>query len=293
MQAHKAKIGVKPLQAGRQKTKGSGCHRVEHPYIVWQNMTSPASYPKIRLFVEQPLSPGRSVTLSDQHAHYLLHVMRVRPGEEVALFNSTEGEWRAEITGQSKREVFAQLKEQLRAHTPGPDAWLVFAPIKHERIDYIAEKATELGVSDIWPVFTKHTIVSRVNVDRLRSHAREAAEQCERVNVPELHEPRPLTTLLGAWPKDRRLFYGDESGRGQPPKAVLPTLSAQPWALLIGPEGGFSADELALLRSLPYTTALSLGPRIMRADTAAVAALACLQCWLGDWDDKPAFRTAS
>lgn len=256
-------------------------------------MHTPKPYPKIRLFVEQPLAPGGSVTLHEKQAHYLLHVMRAHVGTPLVLFNGEDGEWRGEITSETKRDVFVQLKDRLREPMPGPDAWLVFAPIKNERIDYIAEKATELGVSELWPVFTRHTAVNRVNIDRLRANAIEAAEQCERVNVPLVHEPQQLTNLLASWPKERRLFYGDESGGGTAPKQLLADMSPCPWALLIGPEGGFAPDEFVLLKTMPFATPLSLGPRVMRADTAAIAALACLQSWLGDWDEKPAFRTAS
>ena len=185
----------------------------------------------------------------------------------------------------------AIIGDRTRAQTVEPDLWLAFAPIKRARIDFLVEKATELGVSALLPVFTRHTAVERVNVERLRAHAVEAAEQTERLSVPTLHEPQTLSGLLANWPAPRRLLMCDEAGSGAPIALALAALDgparAAPWAILIGPEGGFAADELANLHGLPFVTPVSLGPRILRADTAAIAALSCWQAALGDWRLTP------
>jgi 16S rRNA (uracil1498-N3)-methyltransferase len=186
-----------------------------------------------------------------------------------------------------KKEAVALVAERTREQQAEPDVWLCFAPVKRARIDYIAEKATELGVSVLQPIVTQHTIVERVNVERLRANAVEAAEQTERLSVPEVRAPVDLTRMLGAWPAGRRLLMCDETGGGPPIAGVLQGLDANartaPWAILIGPEGGFATAELTLLRRIKDVTAVGLGPRILRADTAALSALAVWQSLIGDW----------
>ena len=238
-----------------------------------------------RLFVESDLGPGDEVPLSDSHAHYLRNVMRRAEDAPLLLFNGRDGEWRAALALRGK-SASARLVERTREQTSEPDVWLCFAPIKRARIDFVAEKATELGASVLQPILTRHTAVERVKVDRLRANAIEAAEQTERLSVPEVREPVDFARLIAAWPAGRRLLVCDETGGGPPIAAALGTLDeaarAAPWAIVIGPEGGFAADELKALRDVPQMLAVGLGPRILRADTAALAALACWQALVGD-----------
>lgn len=236
---------------------------------------------KIRLFVEHPLGPGQSVPLSADQAHYLFAVMRIGPGDGVALFNGRDGEWRADVAAVAKRGGTLTCVEQTRPLLLPPDLWLLFAPIKKARTDFIVEKATELGAARILPVQTEFTNSERIARDRLQAHAVEAAEQCGGTFVPEVAELQPLPRLLAAWPEGRRLLWADEALAG--PAETLAALPRGPWAILIGPEGGFSAAERTRLRALPFVTPVGLGPRILRADTAAVAALALWQAALGDW----------
>ncbi|MDP3195495.1 16S rRNA (uracil(1498)-N(3))-methyltransferase [Tabrizicola sp.] len=235
---------------------------------------------KIRLYVDQPLAPGQAVRLSPDQAHYLTGVMRLTAGAAILLFNGRDGEWRATLTDASKRGAIAVCDTQTRPlHLP-PDLWLLFAPIKKARTDFIVEKAVELGAARILPVQTRHTNSDRIRQDRLQAHAVEAAEQCGATYVPEVTDLHHLDRLLAQWPTDRRLYWCDETALGQP-ATITPTQG--PAAILIGPEGGFSADEAAKLRGRPHVTPLSLGPRILRADTAAVAALTLWQAACGDW----------
>lgn len=240
--------------------------------------------PYHRLFVEAPLSAGQPVALDRAAAHYLGTVLRLGVGAEILLFNGRDGEWRARLSRLGKAGGEALPEQQTRPQRGEPDLWLCFAPVKRARIDLIAEKAGELGVAVIQPVFTRRTNVARVNTDRLRANAREAAEQCERLTLPRVAEPVTLAALLAHWPAERRLLLCDESGTAPPVAQVLAGLTpGEPWAVLIGPEGGFEPAELTTLRALPGAVAVSLGPRILRADTAAIAALALWQAHLGDW----------
>lgn len=235
---------------------------------------------KIRLYVDQPLGDGQAVRLSPEQAHYLTGVMRLATGSPILLFNGKDGEWRATLAEASKRGAIAVCDAQTKPlHLP-PDLWLLFAPIKKARTDFIVEKAVELGAARILPVQTRHTNSERIRQDRLQAHATEAAEQCGATYVPEVAELIALDKLLAKWPEDRRLYWCDETAIGQP-ATLTPTTG--PAAILIGPEGGFSAEEAARLRGKPNVTALSLGPRILRADTAAVAALTLWQAACGDW----------
>ncbi|MCU0904126.1 MAG: 16S rRNA (uracil(1498)-N(3))-methyltransferase [Tabrizicola sp.] len=235
---------------------------------------------KIRLYVDQPLAPGQAVALSQDQAHYLTGVMRLGEGAAILLFNGRDGEWRATLAQAGKRNAVAVCDTQTRPlHLP-PDLWLLFAPIKKARTDFIVEKAVELGAARILPVQTRHTNSERIRQDRLQAHAIEAAEQCGATFVPEVTDLQHLDRLLSKWPDDRRLYWCDETAIGQP--ATLAP-SEGPAAILIGPEGGFSAEEAAKLRARPNVTPLSLGPRILRADTAAVAALTLWQAACGDW----------
>jgi 16S rRNA (uracil1498-N3)-methyltransferase len=239
----------------------------------------PSSLP--RLFVEEALADGAVLTLEGVQANYLGAVLRLRAGAQVKLFDDRTGEWLAEIAEAGKRRVTLTIERKLREREAVPDLWLLFAPIKRGRIDWLVEKATELGAARLVPVLTRRTVVDRLNLDRLRAHAIEAAEQCERTALPELAEPRKLEALLAAWPAGRGLYFADEAG-GAP---FRPEPGAA--AILIGPEGGFTDEERASILSLPDAHAVSLGPRILRADTAAIAALSVWMAAAGDWATAP------
>lgn len=246
--------------------------------------------PRIRLHVEAALRPGATVAARPEQAHYLLHVMRLKAGDALALFNAHDGEFAATLAEAGKRSATLLVGDVLRPPRPEPDLWLVFAPLKGDRSQWVAEKATELGVSALWPVFTRRTVPTRVNTDRLAANAVEAAEQCERLSVPDIRPAMPLDRVLAEWPEGRRLLVMDETGTGAGIGEVLPTLPEGAAAILVGPEGGFAESELDALRRLPFVTFVGLGPRILRADTAALAALACWQAWAGDWRLRPAYR---
>ena len=237
----------------------------------------------IRLFVEENLQTGIDLEIKASQFHYLKNVMRLATGAEVMLFNSRDGEYLAEITDSGKRSMMVKLIKQSRPQSDDPDIWLIFAPIKKNRLDMIAEKATELGVAKLVPVITDHTNVERVKTDRLRANAIEAAEQCCRLTVPEITEPMPLQKLLDNWEVTRRLLVMDETTVEDGDAGVsMATLGKSKDgqacdAILIGPEGGFSASELDLLGNLPFVTKVSLGGRILRAETAALAALTLWQ----------------
>ncbi|MBS8226787.1 16S rRNA (uracil(1498)-N(3))-methyltransferase [Vannielia litorea] len=235
---------------------------------------------KTRLHVDQPLGPEQTVALSREQAHYLFAVMRLAVGDGVALFNGEAGEWLAEVIVANKRNPVLQCREQTGPQVSPPDLWLCFAPIKKARTDFIVEKAAEMGARRIVPVLTEFTNAERVRVDRLQAHAVEAAEQCGGTFVPQVAEPVKLAALLDGWPEDRSLMFCNEALVGEDRKLGG---EAGPWAVLIGPEGGFSESERARLIALPQSHAVALGPRILRADTAAVAALTLWQTTHGDW----------
>ncbi|MGF1629833.1 MAG: 16S rRNA (uracil(1498)-N(3))-methyltransferase [Kiloniellaceae bacterium] len=249
--------------------------------------------PATRLYVEAVLAADQTVGLDHSRAHFLRSVLRLGPGACLAVFNGRDGEWLAEIEGLGKGWCSLKLLEQRRVAEPEPDLWLVFAPIKRARIDFMAEKATELGCSVLQPVMTRFTAVSRVNEERLAANAREAAEQCERLTVPEVCETVGFGQLLDSWPEDRRLLVCAEWGDARPIAEALQAIRAGsgadpgPWAVMTGPEGGFAESELDALRKLPFVTPVGLGPRILRADTAALAAIACWQAVLGDGARRP------
>lgn len=234
--------------------------------------------PKIRLFVESELANGQTVQLAGPQAHYLRSVMRLGPGDAIAVFNGVDGEWRATVDDLRKSGGSLCIADQLRPQTEEPDVWLLFAPVKRAAVDFLVQKATELGVSRLVPVVTRRTVVERANVDRLRAVAIEAAEQSHRLSVPEIATPLPLDRVIDEWPAQRPLIFCDEAG-GPPLAAVLRDRadSFHAPAILIGPEGGFDEMERKWLGELPFSTAVSLGPRILRAETAALAALAIWQ----------------
>ncbi|MEQ9633482.1 MAG: 16S rRNA (uracil(1498)-N(3))-methyltransferase [Roseovarius sp.] len=237
---------------------------------------------KIRLFVEHPLGEGQTIPLTRDQAHYLFGVMRLNPGDPVLLFNGHDGEWRATVAEAGKRGGLLAADEQTAPQRNPPDLWLLFAPIKKARTDFIVEKAAEMGAARILPVQTDFTNAERIRQDRLQAHALEAAEQCGGTYVPEVTALHKLSDLLADWPSDRHLMFCDEALAGG--AAALPSdLSGHPWAILLGPEGGFSDAERTRLAAHASAHPIALGPRILRADTAAVAALTVWQQALGDW----------
>jgi 16S rRNA (uracil1498-N3)-methyltransferase len=244
-----------------------------------------------RLYLEAALTAGAAVALDREQAHYLVNVLRCKNGDPVLVFNGREGEWRARVEAASRKTAALSVVEQTRPQTVPGDLEYLFAPLKQARLDYLVQKAVELGVSRLVPVLTQHGQVARVNLDRVRANAIEAAEQCGILNLPEIAAPIALPRLLAEWVPERLLVFCDEDAPITDPIAVLeetrdstpPLLGRMPVSVLIGPEGGFSEDERAALLKLPNLVRLSLGPRVMRADTAAAAALALVQATLGDW----------
>lgn len=236
----------------------------------------------IRLFVEDALESGATLTLGQGQAHYLRNVMRRAPGDRVRLFNGRDGEWEGIIETIAPRRAAVRLGSQTAEQTPAPDVRLLFAPLKAARTRFVVEKATELGAGRIHPVLTRYGQTARVNAERLRAHAIEAAEQCGRLDVPAIAPPCPLADALTAWPPERRLLVCDPDAESSIAEALAGT-PAVSWAILIGPEGGFAPDERRLLADHPAAVHSRLGPRILRAETAVAAALACWQALAGDW----------
>lgn len=242
-----------------------------------------------RLFVEDPLGEGNDVALGRAQANYLVNVLRLKPGSDILIFNGRDGEWRASLVAAGKKAMRLVIGERTRAQTVPGDLHYLFAPLKHARLDYMAQKAVEMGASRLQPVITRHTQVQRVNLERMRANAVEAAEQCGILTVPEVKAPLALSTFVRGWVPDRLLVFCDEDADVKDPVEALKTgrdgalVGPTPVSLLIGPEGGFAPEERTALMRLPNVLRIALGPRILRADTAAVAALALVQAVLGDW----------
>jgi 16S rRNA (uracil1498-N3)-methyltransferase len=237
----------------------------------------------IRLYVRADLAPGTTLTPTPEQARYLTGVMRLFLGSELLLFNGRDGEWRATIAEVLKRGIVLRAEQQVRPQAFGPDLELIVALVKKSRLETIVEKAAELGVRRVRPTLTRRTNVEKVRLDRLDAITEEAAEQTGRLDVPAVDDPARLDAILDGWDPARRLMFCDETG-GAPAFAALTAAGPGPWAILIGPEGGFAPEERERLLGLPFTTAVSLGPRILRADTAAIAAMTLWQAALGDWD---------
>ncbi|MCC7347043.1 MAG: 16S rRNA (uracil(1498)-N(3))-methyltransferase [Variibacter sp.] len=251
-----------------------------------------------RLFVEANLSEGAAAELTAPQAHYLLHVLRLKAGGRILVFNGRDGEWRARLLTAGRKGLAAEAEAQTRPQTPAADLHYLFAPLKHARLDYMVQKAVEMGVSRLQPVLTDHTQPGRVNTERMRANAIEAAEQCGVLSLPAVAEPRRLAAAVEVLEAGRLLIFCDESAEVCYPIAALSACrparrAAPPLALLIGPEGGFSAAERRALLARPNVVRIALGPRILRADTAAVAALAVVQAVLGDWGGPAALRASS
>ena len=236
----------------------------------------------IRLFVKDPLEAGGTLALGQGQVHYLRNVMRRAPGDRIRLFNGRDGEWEGMIETIAPRRAAVRLRSRTAEQTPAPDVQLLFAPLKATRTRFVVEKATELGAGRIHPVLTRHGQTARVNAERLRAHAIEAAEQCGRLDVPVIAPPCPLADALTAWPPERRLLVCDPDAESSVAEALADSPAAS-WAILIGPEGGFAPDERRLLADHPAAVHARLGPRILRAETAVAAALACWQALAGDW----------
>ena len=236
-----------------------------------------------RLFVDAPLRQGAAIECSREQMNYLVNVLRLKAGDEILVFNGVDGEWLSRLAEVKKRACLLEVVEQVREQVNGPDIDYLFAPLKRTRLDYMVQKAVEMGVGRLQPVLTQRTIADRVNLDRMRSNVIEAAEQCGILRIAEVCEPVKLTSALGDWETGRLLIYCDELAPLANPVEALRQLEPGPLAVLIGPEGGFSPEERALLSGMEAARGISLGPRIMRADTAAVGALAVVQAVLGDW----------
>ena len=235
-----------------------------------------------RLNIEASLAETAEIALTREQAHYLTGVLRMAAGDAVRAFNGRDGEWLAYLTNVTKKSASLRCERLVIEAKLPPDIDYIFAPLKHARLDYMVQKATELGARRLRPVMTKRTVAERVNLERMRANVVEAAEQCNLVHVPEVLEPEKLERMLATWDKARTLVYCDETMRGTNPVKSLANLKT-PAAVLVGPEGGFTDDEIKLLKSHSFVVSISLGPRILRADTAAIAALTLVQASSGDW----------
>lgn len=242
-----------------------------------------------RIAADKPIQKGATLSLEESQAHYLTNVLRLKPNDRLRLFHAASGEYEASVSAVYKKGCELHIGDQLRAPRPSPDFWCCFAPVKGGRTETIIEKATELGVRVIQPVLTKRCVVDKVNIDRLAMIAREAAEQSERLDVPEIRPLVKFEDLLANWPKGRPLFYGDESGNSASISGVLEQAMPQA-ASMAGPEGGFTHEEFAQLRHVPFAKGVSLGPRILRSDTANIILSALIVQHMGDWDERPRFE---
>jgi 16S rRNA (uracil1498-N3)-methyltransferase len=242
-----------------------------------------ANFRMQRLFIDTPLAAGAVHEVSKEQFNYLVNVLRFEEGDAGLVFNGRDGEWRAELSFPSKKRLVLTATEQTRPQPAPCDLHYLFAPLKVGRLDYLVQKAVEMGAGLLQPVMTQHVQGKITSMDRVRANVIEASEQCGVLGIPQVAEPRRLDDVLAAWPEDRRIIFCDEGDAGQNPLPVLAGIKERKLALLIGPEGGFSDAERGLLRSRDFVTAIPLGPRILRADTAAVAAMAVIQATIGDW----------
>ena len=242
-----------------------------------------ANYKMQRIFVPDALAPAVEFDAGPTQSHYLMHVLRLAEGAELLVFNGRDGEWLARVSARTKKAVRLLTVEQTRPQPSAADLVYCFAPLKTGRLDYLVQKAVEMGAGILQPVAAQHTQVSRPGIDRLRANVIEAAEQCGILAVPDVRETVKLDRLIEDWGSDRRLIFCDEDAGTNNPMSGLSAIAEKKLGLLVGPEGGFSDEERRTLRALPFVTAIPLGPRILRADTAAVAALAVIQATIGDW----------
>ncbi|PWL17483.1 16S rRNA (uracil(1498)-N(3))-methyltransferase [Falsochrobactrum shanghaiense] len=245
-----------------------------------------ANYKMFRLYIEAALGEGAHVETAAQAAHYLTHVLRLKEDDEILAFNGRDGEWKMRLRPEGKKRLFIEAVEQTRPQSQPCDLIYCFAPLKQGRLDYMVQKAVEMGAGILQPVITQHTQLSKLGTDRIGANAIEAAEQCGVLSIPECREAVRFDRFLEQWDTSRRLIFCDEGHEADDPLTILGQLQPGPYGILIGPEGGFSEEERRVLRSLPFVSAIPLGPRILRADTAAVAALTLVQAVLGDWKSR-------
>jgi 16S rRNA (uracil1498-N3)-methyltransferase len=243
-----------------------------------------ANFRMQRLFVAAPLSRGIAAEATPDQYNYLSNVLRMTDGAEILVFNGRDGEWKAKLSFPTRKRIMIVPDEQTRPQPEASDLHYLFAPLKVGRLDYLVQKAVEMGAGLLQPVMTQHVQGKITNLDKLRANVIEAAEQCGILGIPDVAEPVRLFDMLDGWPSDRRIIYCDEGDAGQNPLPILSGIKERKLALLVGPEGGFSEEERTRLRSLDFVTAIPLGPRILRADTAAVAAMAVIQAAVGDWN---------
>jgi 16S rRNA (uracil1498-N3)-methyltransferase len=239
-----------------------------------------------RLYLDTPLAAGTLIELERDHTNYLLTVLRMKAGESLVVFNGRDGAWLTRIADDHRKGATLEAVVQVAHQTHKPDLWFGFAPLKTARLDYVVQKATEMGAGEIQPVITRFTQVSRLKLDKLTANVIEAAEQCEVLSVPTVTPEVEIGALIANWRQThglRRLIFCDESAPSHSPSRQLEELEGLPLGILVGPEGGFSDEERALLLKQDFVVPISLGPRILRADTAAVAALAVVQAIIGDW----------
>ena len=243
-----------------------------------------ANFRMQRLFMTADIKAGIAIETDQDQFNYLANVLRMEDGAELLLFNGRDGEWKASISFPTRKRILLTPAEQTRPQPAPSDLHYLFAPLKVGRLDYLVQKAVEMGAGLLQPVMTQHVQGKITNLDKVKANVIEAAEQCGILGIPDVAEPVKLADLLARWPRERRIIYCDEGDAGQNPLPLLTQVKEKHLALLVGPEGGFSEEERALLRSLDFVTAIPLGPRILRADTAAVAAMAVIQAVIGDWD---------
>jgi len=270
-------LHAKPLRAKRAPSIFRSIDKIMAATPAWPPRSAP------RLFVTGPLAEGGSVAIEGGQAHYLSKVMRVAPGDAVILCDDKTGEWACAVTAAGKRDITLEVRDRLREREAVPDFWLCAALLKKPNFDLVLEKATELGVAKIQPLVTRRCVADKLNGERAATIVTEAAEQCARTALPEVAEPMKLETLLRDWPEDRALFFADETG-GAPAAAQFAAHSG-PAALLVGPEGGFDDGERALVRAHPMARAITLGPRILRGETASIGATALWMAVAGDWSE--------
>ena len=242
-----------------------------------------ANYKMQRLYLSQDIAAGAALDLAPEQSHYLANVLRMAEGAELLVFNGRDGEWLARVVAKTKKSMRLEAVEQARPQPAASDLVYCFAPLKVGRLDYLVQKAVEMGAGVLQPVITQHTQLARIGTERLQANAVEAAEQCGILAIPEVREAQKFSALLAGWDKERRLIFCDESAEMNNPLSALQGIREKKLGLLVGPEGGFSEEERRQLSALPFVTAIPLGPRILRADTAAVAALALIQATAGDW----------
>jgi 16S rRNA (uracil1498-N3)-methyltransferase len=243
-----------------------------------------ANFRMQRLFIAAPLSRGIAAEATPDQYNYLSNVLRMADGAEILVFNGRDGEWKAKLSFPTRKRIMIVPDEQTRPQPDASDLHYLFAPLKVGRLDYLVQKAVEMGAGLLQPVMTQHVQGKITNLDKLRANVIEAAEQCGILGIPDVAEPVRLFDMLDGWPSDRRIIYCDEGDVGQNPLPILSGIKERKLALLVGPEGGFSEEERTRLRGLDFVTAIPLGPRILRADTAAVAAMAVIQAAIGDWN---------